>query len=94
MLAFLWSIIRDTFGKLSCKACDKNNKMKSIFATRLLWHLLRKHKIKPTKRDIKFLLRYNLITRLFFSLVAIALFVPLFVLKFVLLPLYYLYEFL
>lgn len=92
MLAFLWSIIRDTFGKLSCKLCDKKNKMKSVFATRLLWHLWKEHKVKPTKKDIKFLLRYNLVTRLFFSFVAIILFVPLFVLKFVLLPLKYLYE--
>lgn len=92
MLAFLWSIIRDTFGKLSCKLCDKKSKMKSIFATRLLWHLWRVHKLKPTKKDIKFLLRYNLASRLFYSLMAIILFVPLFVLKFVLLPLYYLYE--
>ena len=92
MLAFLWSVIRDTFGKLSCKLCDKKNKMKSVFATRLLWHLWRVHKVKPTKKDIKFLLRYNLVSRLFYSLVAIILFIPLFVLKFVLLPLYYLYE--
>jgi hypothetical protein len=92
MLASLWSVIRDTFGKLSCKLCDKKNKMKTVFATRLLWHLRKVHKVKPTKKDIKFLLRYNLISRLFFSLVAIILFVPLFILKFVLLPLYYLYE--
>lgn len=92
MLAFLWSVIRDTFGKLSCKLCDKKSKMKSVFATRLLWHLWKEHKVKPTKKDIKFLLRYNLVSRLFFSLVAIIWFVPLFVLKFVLLPLYYLYE--
>ena len=92
MLAFLWSVIRDTFGKLGCKLCDKKSKTKTVFATYLLWHLWREHKVKPTKKDIKFLLRYNLLARLFFSLVAIILFVPLFVLKFVLLPLYYLYE--
>ena len=92
MLAFLWSVIRDTFGKLNCKLCDKKSKIKSVFATRLLWHLWKEHKVKPTKKDIKFLLRYNLVTRLFFSLVAIIWFVPLFILKIVLLPLYYLYE--
>ena len=92
MLAFLWSVLRDTFGKLSCKRCGKNNRMKTVFATRLLWHLRKEHKIKPTKKDIKFLLRYNLLSRLLLSLVAIALFIPLFVLKFVLFPLYCFYE--
>ena len=91
MLAFLWSIIHDTFGKLSCKLC-KN--IKTIFAVRLLWHLHKEHRIKPTKKDFKFLLRYNLITRLLISMVAIMLFIPLFVLKLVLVPLYYLNEFL
>ena len=94
MLAFLWSIIRDTFEKFSCKLCDKKSKMKSVLATRMLWHLWKVHKLKPTKKDIKFLLRYNLVTRLLLSLVAIILFVPLFVLKVVLIPLYYFYEFL
>lgn len=92
MLAFLWSIIRDTFEKFSCKLCDKKNKMKSMLAVKMLWHLYKEHGQKPTKKDIKFLLRYNLVTRLILSLVAIVLFIPLFVLKFVLLPLYYLYE--
>jgi hypothetical protein len=94
MLAFLWSIIRDTFEKFCCKLCDKKNKMESMFAVKMLWHLYKEHGQKPTKKDIKFLLRYNLVTRLLFSLVAIIWFIPLFVLKFVLLPLYYLYEFL
>jgi hypothetical protein len=92
MLAFLWSIIRDISGKLSCKLCDKKNKPKTVFATRLLWHLHKEHGIKPTKKDVKFLLRYNFLTRILFAFVAIVLFIPLFVLKFILLPLYYLYE--
>ena len=91
MLAFLWSIIRDTFGKLNCKLC-KN--MKTVFAVRLLWHLHKEHGLKPTKSDIRFLLRYNLLSRLLFSAVAIALFIPLFIIKIVLIPLYYFYEFL
>ena len=90
MLAFLWSIIRDTFEKFNCKLC-KN--IKSIFAVRMLWHLYKKHGLKPTKKDIKFLLRYNLLSRLLLSAVAVALFVPLFVIKIVLIPFYYFYEF-
>lgn len=91
MLAFLWSIIRDTFGKLNCKLC-KN--IETVFAVRLLWHLHKVHGTKPTKRDIKFLLRYNLLSRLLLSAVAITLFIPLFIIKIILLPLYYFYEFL
>ena len=91
MLAFLWSIISDTFGKLSCKLC---NNMKTVFAVRLLWHLHKEHRIKPTKKDIKFLLRYNLLSRLLLSAVAIVLFVPLLIIKIILIPLYYFYEFL
>ncbi len=91
MLAFLWSIIRDTFEKFSCKLC-KN--FKSIFAVRMLWHLHKEHGLKPTKKDIKFLLRYNLLSRLLLSAVAIVLFVPLLIIKIILIPLYYFYEFL
>ena len=89
MLAFLWSIIRDTFEKLHCKPCKK---FKTISAIKLLWHLKKEHNITPNKGDIKFLLRYNLVTRLLLSLVAIVLFIPLLVLKFVLIPLKYFYE--
>lgn len=92
MLEFLWSIVRDTFEKFSCKLCDKKNKMKSMLAVKMLWHLYKEHGQKPTKKDIKFLLRYNLVTRLILSLVAVILFIPLFVLKVVLLLLCYLYE--
>lgn len=92
MLAFLWSIIRDTFEKFGCKLCDKKNKMKSMLAVKMLWHLHKEHGQKPTKKDIRFLLRYNLVTRLILSLVAVVLFILLLVLKFILLPLYCLYE--
>lgn len=89
MLAFLWSIIQDTFGKLNCKLC-KN--IKTVFAIRLLHHLRKEHGVKPSKKDIKFLLRYNLVSRLLLSTVAIILFIPLFIIKIVLIPLYYFYE--
>lgn len=88
MLAFLWSIIRDTFCKFNCKLCKK----KSMFAVEMVRHLHREHGQKLTKKDVKFLLRYNFLTRILFSLVAIIWFIPLLVLKFILLPLHYLYE--
>ena len=89
MISFLWnSILRDTFFKLNCKQC----KFKSVFAVAMLWHLIQKHKVKPTKKDLRFLLRYSLLTRLLMSAVALPLFAVCVVLKVVLLPLYYLYE--
>ena len=88
MLAFMWSIIRDTFCKFHCKLCKK----KSMFAVEMVWHLHKEHGQKLTKKGAKFLLRYNLLTRILFSLIAIICFIPLLVLKLVLLPLYYLYE--
>lgn len=89
MESFLWnSILRDTFFQLNCKQC----KFKSVFAVAMLWHLIQKHKVKPTKKDLRFLLRYNLLTRLLLSMVALPLFVVCMVLKMVLLPLYHFYE--
>lgn len=89
MISFLWnSILRDTFFKLNCKQCKFN----SVFAVAMLWHLRQKHKVKPTKKDLRFLLRYNLLTRLLLSAVALPLFAVCVVLKVVLLPLYYIYE--
>ena len=89
MISFLWNrILRDTFFKLNCKQC----KYKSMFAVAMLWHLFQEHKVKPTKKDLRFLLRYNLFTRLLMSAVALPLFVVCIVLKGVLLPFYYIYE--
>ena len=89
MIGFLWnSILRDTFFKMNCKQC----KFKSIFAVAMLWHLFQKHRVKPTKKDLRFCLRYNLLTRLLMSAVALPLFVVCVVLKVVLLPFSFLYE--
>ena len=88
MIVLLWHILRDTFFKLNCKQC----KFKSVFAMAMLWHLRQKHKVKPTKKDLRFLLRYNLLTRLLLSAVALPLFVVCAVLKVVFLPFYYIYE--
>lgn len=89
MIGFLWNhILRDTFLKLNCKHC----KYKSVFAVAMLWHLFQKHKVKATKKDLRFLLRNNLLTRLLMSVVALPLFIICLVLKGVLLPFYYIYE--
>ena len=88
LLATIWNSIKDIFKPMYCKTC----KSKHYTAIGMMWHLWRKHRIKITRRDLKFLALYNLITRLFFGILSAMLFVPLLVLKFILLPLYYLYE--
>lgn len=93
MTNFLWNnILRDTFFKIHCKQC----KFKSMFAIAIFRHLLQEHNIKPTKKDLHFLFRYNLLTRLLMSAVTLPLFVVCGVLKVVLLavvfPLSYIYE--
>ena len=88
LLATMWNNIKDIFDPIHCKTC----KSKHYTAIGMVWHLWRKHGIKITKRDFKFLAKYNLLTRLFVGVLSAVIFIPLFVLKFVLLPLYYLYE--
>lgn len=46
------------YDKFECKFCDK----KSFFVISMILHLFIKHKKKITKNDIKFFLRYNIIT--------------------------------
>jgi hypothetical protein len=88
LLATMWNSIKDIFKPMYCKTCNS----KHYTAIGMVWHLWRKHSIKITRRDLGFLAIYNLITRLFFGILSTVLFIPLFVLKFVLLPLYYLYK--
>jgi hypothetical protein len=88
LLATMWNSIKDIFEPIQCKTC----KSKHYTAIGMVWHLWRKHNIKITKRDLKFLAIYNLITRLVIGVLCALLFLPLLVLKFILLPLHYLYE--
>lgn len=88
LLATMWNSIKDIFKPIYCKTCNS----KHYTAIGLVWHLWRKHGIKITRRDLKILALYNLITRLFFGILSAVCFIPLFVLKVVLLPLCYLYE--
>lgn len=88
MLRFLCDKIKETVYKLYCKQCNSVH----YTAIGIVRHLHREHNIKLTKRDFRFLLRYNLITRLFMCLVSSILFVLLFLIKIILIPFYYLYE--
>lgn len=82
MLYTLYYTIKDTFYKIHCKHC----KFKSLFAIAIIWHLVKEHKIKLTKKDWKFLAKYNLLTRLIKSTLAIVVFIPLFILKVICIP--------
>ena len=88
LLATMWNSIKDIFKPIYCKTC----KSKHYTAIGMIWHLWRKHGIKITRRDFKFLVVYNLFTRLIIGGLCAILFIPFFVLKVVLLPLIYLYE--
>lgn len=88
LLATMSNSIKDIFKPIYCKTCNS----KHYTAISMVWHLWRKHGIKITKRDLKILAIYNLITRLFFGILSAVLFIPLLVLKLVLLPFHYLYE--
>ena len=77
MLGTLIDWSKDLSWKIKCKKCD----YKSLFAIKVLIHLKKCHNIKVTKKDIKFLLHYNFITRLVKFLIACILILPIFILK-------------
>lgn len=77
MLGTLFDWVKDIKEILFCRTCN----YKSPFAIGLIHHLKKAHNIKPTKNDLRFLLRYNFIARLVKMLVACVLIPPLFILK-------------
>ena len=88
MIGTLWNILRDTFEPICCKHC----KFKTLFAIAMVWHLTRTHKFTLTKRDWKFLVKHNLLTRLVKSAVLLPFFVVAVLIKIVLTPIYFFYE--
>lgn len=88
MLGYLLSIIKDTFEPICCRHC----KFQTIFAFRMCRHIPKSHSAKLTKKDFKFLLKYNFITRVIKTVIALPLFAICFILKIILMPLYYFYE--
>jgi hypothetical protein len=88
MIATLFNVLRNTFCKFNCKQC----KFKSMFSLAMVYHLYKKHHIRPTRKDFKFLIMHSLLARLIKSAIILPLFVVLVVLKVVLFPLYCLYE--
>ena len=88
LLATIWNNIKDIFDPMYCNTC----KSKHYTAIGMAWHLWRKHNTKITKSDLKFLAKHNLLTRLIVGVLCAVFFIPLLVLKLVLLPLKFLYE--
>ena len=88
LLTTLFNSIKGIFKPICCKTC----KSECYTAIGIVWHLWRKHGIKITGRDLKFLAIYNLITRLIIGMLCAVFFILLFALKLVLLPFHYLYE--
>ena len=88
MITVMWRVLRDTFEPICCKHC----KFKSMFAIGIIWHLTRTHKFKLTKRDWKFLAKYNFFTRFIKSAVLLPFFVVAVLLKIILTPIYFFYE--
>lgn len=82
MLYTLSRTIKDTFLPIYCRYCD----FKSVFAFCLLLHLFKHHNIKITKRDWKFLVKYNFLTRLIKTTFAIPLFIICLLLKIICIP--------
>jgi hypothetical protein len=88
LLATMWRSIKNIFDPMYCSTC----KSKHYTAIGMMWHLWRKHGIKITRRDFKFLVKYNLITRLIIGVLCVVFFIPLCWLKVILIPMYFLYE--
>ena len=79
MLGTLFDWVRDIKTEIFCRNCD----YKTLFAIGMIWHLKKAHNTKPTKKDLRFLLKYNFVSRFIKLLVACVLIPPLFVLKLV-----------
>ena len=79
MLGILIDWSKDLLWKIKCKKCN----YKSLFAIKILTHWSKCYDIKPRKKDIKFLLKYNFATRLIKFLIACVLIPPIFILKLV-----------
>lgn len=52
------------FDKIECKHCDK----KSYFSFVILLHLYFSHKLKPTKRDIKFAIKFGVFGTIIYNI--------------------------
>ena len=87
MLATLLDLITDLKYPIKCKHCDF--KTNSAFA--ILFHI-RNHNHKPTMRDLRFVLKYCLVSRILKALLACVVFIPLLIFKIICFPFWYIFE--
>ena len=90
MLGILWNLFKRIFDHtyFYCRTCKHH----SFTSIGMVIHLYRKHRIKPTKKDIKYLIIYSLFTRGIIGLFSLALFIPLFLIKLVCALFHFIYE--
>ena len=74
----------ERYEKMKCKYCDFEARIGTI----ILLHCIIKHKFKPTKKDIKFVLRYGVIATTLCNI----LFIIRFIIKLITFPFWWIYE--
>ena len=79
MFGILMDWIKDIKYPIECKHCD----FKSYSGMAILFHIKGNHGHKPTKRDIRFVLKYDILPRLIKFVVACVLIPPIFIIKFI-----------
>ena len=87
MLGTLLDLITDLKYPIECKHCS----FKTNSALAILFHI-RNHDHKPTIRDLKFVLKYCLVSRIIKTILACVVFVPLLLVKIVCYPFWFIFE--
>ena len=87
MLGALISLIKDLKYPIECRHCD----FKTQSALAMLFHI-RSHNHKPTRRDIRFALKYCLVSRIIRMLVFLVICIPLIILKIICYPFWFIFE--
>ena len=87
MLGTLLDLITDLKYPIECKHCS----FKTNSALAILFHI-RNHDHKPTIRDLKFVLKYCLVSRIIKTILACVIFVPLLLVKIVCYPFWFIFE--
>lgn len=87
MLGTLLGLITDLKHPMECKHCN----FKTNSALAILFHI-RSHDHKPTRRDLKFALKYCLVSRIIRLFIACAIFVPLLLVKIICFPFWFIFE--
>ena len=74
----------ETYDKMECKHCDFKTKVGLL----LLLHIWTKHKIRPTKWDLKFALKHGIIGTTIYNII----FIIRLVIKLITFPIWWIHE--